>query len=192
MRRFLVAGQTGVGKSSFINATFGLHLAKTSKFEPCTKVVEHYAYGTPFGNVCLIDTPGLSEETEDIDKAYLQQISSAIAEQRIDITLYLSRLNDNRFRPSEKKALILLTNELGSDIWNNAWLVLTFAASVPTYELSEAYKHKVSHIDSFLKQITLLAARVSSFQGFKKVILMDNIVRNWTATAVPISSILVN
>jgi predicted GTPase len=33
MRQFLIVGRTGVGKSSFINSTFGAYIAKTSDFE---------------------------------------------------------------------------------------------------------------------------------------------------------------
>ena len=44
--------------------------------------------------------------------------------------LYITRLDDTRFRPDEKRTLKLLTEKLGSNIWNNAILVLTFAASV--------------------------------------------------------------
>jgi predicted GTPase len=42
MRTFLIIGQTGVGKSSFINATFGEKTAEISEFEACTKLIEYY------------------------------------------------------------------------------------------------------------------------------------------------------
>ncbi|MEW6492750.1 MAG: GTPase [Cyanobacteriota bacterium] len=51
MRKFLLVGRTGVGKSSFVNATFGEYIAETSEFEACTKFVEHHAYNTPLGLV---------------------------------------------------------------------------------------------------------------------------------------------
>ena len=44
MRKYLLVGRTGVGKSSFINSVFGQYIAETAEYEACTRVLEHYAY----------------------------------------------------------------------------------------------------------------------------------------------------
>ena len=187
MRRFLVVGQTGVGKSSFINATFGLEMAHTSAFEACTKVIEYYVNQTPFGDICMIDTPGLSEDTVATDVTYLRLIRNAITQKPADITLYVTRLNDTRFHADEMRTLKLLTAHLGSSIWRNAWIVLTFAASVPAARIDETTTKRLESIASFLYR---LVADNSVFSGFQKVLLIDNIVPAWHQDAVPAASVL--
>lgn len=187
MRTFILIGQTGVGKSSFINATFGLSLAEIAEFEACTKEVAMYAYGTPYGNVRLIDTPGLAEGKEDLDRAYLRKIKNSKEYKEADITLYISRLNETRFRSSERKTLMLLTSELGSQIWKNAWLVFTFAALVSPEKRNQACNARLNQITNFISEIT---SSSEQFSGFKNGIMIDNIKDNWTSNAVAIASIL--
>ena len=190
MRRFLIVGQTGVGKSSFINAVFGLPRAEISDFEACTKVVEHYIYKSPFGEVCLIDTPGLSEDSLEVDSSYLKMVRRSIESDGVNITLYVSPLNEKRFRPSEKSALNLLTQELGKSIWANAWLILTFAASIPSERLDQTCDVRINQIDSYIREIAARKKKKKKkFEGFKKIALIDNIVPNWTSNARPIDEI---
>lgn len=184
MRYFLIIGQTGVGKSSFINATFGIQLAKTSDFEPCTKSVKYYAYGTSYGDICLIDTPGLGEDNTYLDLSYLQTIRNSTDFQQLYATLYLTPLNETRFRPVEKKTLSLLTQELGAKTWSRVWLVFTFAASVVPERRKIACLKRWEQIALYLKEIT------TSDTFFEKILLVDNIVSNWAEDSVPIASVL--
>ena len=181
MRRFLIVGQTGVGKSSFINAVFGIERAKTSEFEACTKLVEHYLYKSPFGEVTLIDTPGLSEDSFELDKAYLKLVRESVEVDSIDTILYLSSLAEKRFRPTEMSALNIITKEIGKSIWKNTWLVLTFAASVKSERLQEACDARIMQIADHLTQITKRKKKSGSkFNGFKKIISIDNVIPNWS------------
>lgn len=188
MRRFLIVGQTGVGKSSFVNATFGTSIAKTDKFKACTQVIEHYVYHTNFGEIGLIDTPGLSEDSLETDKAYLHLLQQYITRTSVDITLYITKLNETRFRPDEQRTLKLLTDYLGPSIWQRAWIVYTFAASVPNHQLHMATTVRNDSITSYLR--TLTAGSATPFSAFLKIIQIDNIVANWHNKATPISSVL--
>lgn len=190
MRRFLIVGQTGVGKSSFVNSVFGFSQAKISAFEPCTKIVEYFAYKTIFGDIHLIDTPGLSEDTVEVDIAYLRLVHNALAQNPVNVALYVTRLDDTRFRPSEKRALQLLTTYLGSSLWLHSWLVLTFAASIPAQHLKEATKVRAEQISSYLREVTRAAGQGNHFDHFVQLLLIDNVVSNWHPDAVPVSSIL--
>jgi predicted GTPase len=189
MRRFLVAGRTGVGKSSFINAAFGARVAPTAAFEACTKIIEYYTYHTPFGDVCLVDTPGLSEDTLETDRAYLRLIQAAVAHNPVEVLLYITPLNENRLRADEMNALKLLATHLTASLWKNVWVVLTFAASLPLAQVDTAAISRLEPIATFLHET--LARTGKCFPGFQKIILIDNIVPNWHQDAVPISSLLI-
>jgi GTPase Era involved in 16S rRNA processing len=190
MRKFLLFGRTGVGKSSFVNTTFGDYIAETSEFEACTKFVEHYAYDTPLGNVSLIDTPGLAEDDEACDEAYLSLVKAKVDLDEIYATIYVSRLNETRFRPDEKRTLRLLTNRLGASIWNRSILVLTFAASVPEEQREEATSMRILHIEEFLQTLTLENRLVPQFRKFHEYWLVDNIASNWAPDGVSVLSLL--
>ena len=102
MRTFLLLGITGSGKSSFVNSTFGIQLAETNAYQACTKVVKYFSRNTPWGDICLIDTPGMAEGEEESDGAYLSLIRKEVNLSEIDSLLYISRLNETRFRAEEK------------------------------------------------------------------------------------------
>ena len=192
MRKFLLVGRTGVGKSSFINTAFGSYIAETSEYEACTKIVEHYAYKTPLGDVSLIDTPGLAEDDEACDEAYLSLVRAKVNLAQIYATIYVSRLNETRFRPDEKRTLRLLTNRLGASIWNRSILVLTFAASIPNHQLEIVAEKRSQQIFEFIQNLTKEQDIDKIFQGFEQTWLVDNIVENWTSDGLPILSVLTN
>lgn len=186
MRKFLLVGRTGVGKSSFINATFGNYIAETSEFEACTKTVEYYAQDTPFGNICLIDTPGLAEDDKALDEKYLDLIRTEIDFKQVEAIIYVTRLDETRFRPDEKRTLQLLMNYLGSHLLNHSWLVFTFAASVPNEIRDEVTRQRVNDIETFLRENALKYP----FKQFRLKLRVDNIVSGWNKKGVPILSIL--
>jgi len=190
MRRFMLVGKTGVGKSSFINSTFGQYLAKTSEFEACTKLVEYHAHNTPIGDICFIDTPGLAEDDNGLDKKYLSLIRGQVDLKQVNAIIYVTRLDETRFRPDEKQTLSLLTSELEPSIWNRSWLVLTFAASVPNEHRQEVTCKRVKDIESFLQNITMKNRLTQPFKGFQLKLRVDNLVSDWSQNKVPILSVL--
>lgn len=188
MRRFLLLGQTGVGKSSFVNSTFGSGSARTSAFEPCTSIVETYARHTAWGPVCVVDTPGLSEGSPKTDLHHLQLIKRYLMSNKIDVTLYVSRLDENRFRPSEGSALTAITRGLGSAIWEQSWIVFTFAGVVLPEKLETAWRHRLRDIQGYLTMETRDSA---PFPGFRQVLLIDNYAADWHADVSEVASLLV-
>ena len=179
MFKFLLVGQTGVGKSSFINSTFGLNVAETAEFEAYTKHSKQYAYNTKFGDVCLIDTPGLGESNLELDLEYLKRIKET-NNLKDFTTIYITPLNEKRFRPNEKSTIQLLTQELGFSIWTDAWLVFTFAASVEKEKRDITCSTRIKHIVEYLYSIN------QKFNGFKQIYLIDNINNDWTENGIPI------
>ena len=182
--QILIVGSTGVGKSAFVNATFGVQRAPESAYEACTRLVTHYAQGTPFGDVCLIDTPGLAEDTEERDRYYLSLVRRGVDLDRLDAVIYVSKLDETRFRPAEKHTLRLLTECLGPAVWQRGWAVLTFAASVTAQRRDEHVRFRLSSIDEYLRSITGWWTR---FDGFRRAALVDNKVANWCSEGEPIA-----
>lgn len=62
--RFILVGRTGVGKSSLINAIFGMYVAKTSAIQIGTETVEKYQFQSRGVTLFeVIDTRGLKESS---------------------------------------------------------------------------------------------------------------------------------
>jgi uncharacterized protein len=69
--RVSIVGQTGVGKSSLLNALFGTQL-KTDPVKPCTKEIEEIPIETKQKNTLFFyDLPGIGE-SDEADEQYLQ------------------------------------------------------------------------------------------------------------------------
>jgi hypothetical protein len=92
--------------------------------------VEYYARETPWGEICLIDTPGLAEDSVEQDLAYLELINSSVNLFELTGVFYVSRLDPTRIASDERRTIKLLTTHLGGAVWENVWLILTFAAAV--------------------------------------------------------------
>ncbi len=80
-----IMGQTGVGKSSLLNALFNTKL-KTDPIRPCTKEIEQLSVKGNSGHELLFyDLPGIGE-SEEADKQYLEQYSEKLKES--DVVLW--------------------------------------------------------------------------------------------------------
>jgi len=181
MKNFLILGKTGVGKSSFINSVFGYAIAETASDEACTKIVSHFALTLDYGEICLIDTPGLAEEGPELDMHYLNMVKNSIKAKEIFMSVFVTPLHDTRFRPSEKFAIKSITEILGRNIWDSSWLVFTFAGLVEKERLNDVCVSKIQHFNTYLNEVL-----GSGFSGFKKIILIDNKINNWTDNGRPI------
>ncbi len=190
MKNFVLAGLTGVGKSSFVNSAFGGQLAATNRYEACTKVVDHYAHTTEYGEVCLIDTPGLAEDGGVHDETYLGMVRDRLSGVAVEAFVYVTPLKETRFRAEEMDALTQITRHLGRRIWSSSWLVLTFAASLTDAERAEAVGHRHRHIDALLTRIAHAPGFLGGYNGFRNVLLVDNKVAQWSPACAPLASFL--
>jgi GTP-binding protein EngB required for normal cell division len=188
MNNFLLLGKTGVGKSSFINSTFGFAYANTDPYEPCTQIVEYFAHNTRYGDVCLIDTPGFADQNTKQDLKYWAMIDNYIKDKTIDAVLYLTRLDETRLRGEEKKILQMLVKRLHSHLWSKIWLILTFAAQIKPDDYGHTTFKRIAlmedYIDNLFEQVG------QKFYGFQKYITIDNVKTNWHTELQPLSKIL--
>ena len=106
-----IMGQTGVGKSSLINALFDTSL-KTDPVKPCTMKIEKVSYRTE-GDQELIfcDLPGIGESVA-ADKTYLKSYLDQI--QLSDIVIWAIHA-DNRSVSFDLQAMDNLLNQLSPD-----------------------------------------------------------------------------
>lgn len=186
MKYYLLCGRTGVGKSSFVNATFGVQLAKHDRYRPCTKVIEYFTHDEANNQICLIDTPGLAEGDDQLDLTYLGMIKQRIEEIHLEAMIYITPLKDTHFRPEEQHVLKQITERLDPRVWISSWLVLTFAASIPSEERDEVAHEWIGSIERFLRDLTSKMGRGRSFSGFRQHLLVDNVVPNWTTKGQPL------
>ena len=73
-----LAGRTGVGSRASSTPRSAASWREWVPYEACTKMVDYYAHSTEYGDVCLIDTPGLAEDDGRHDATYLTMVRDRI------------------------------------------------------------------------------------------------------------------
>lgn len=156
---FLLVGRTGVGKSSTINNLMGQEVAKVGDNEATTSDVTIYdetAYGVPFR---VIDTPGLCDDLPEAgnDEEYLYKIQHEIQNTNLDCMWFVTNLNETRVRGDEKRAIKLINQAFGEEIWNHAIIVFTFADKFNPDKFD----------DKFTKRTNSIREEIASYVGQK-------------------------
>lgn len=131
-RNVLLTGRTGSGKSSLLNRLAGVQAAKVGAFEPTTKVIKEYKLSLHNINFRIFDTPGLGSVDEVEEEQFVKSINHIL--EYVDCMLYVTPLYESRVRADEVRAIRLLTETLGQQIWAKSILAFSFADKVhPDY-----------------------------------------------------------
>lgn len=130
----LLAGRTGVGKSSTINSLLGAQVAPVGKYRPTTMSVVSYLHEHGGFQYQVVDTPGLCDDLPEVgnDDRYLAAIREASAQ--ADCLLFVTELDAARVSSDERRGIHMLTEALGASVWEHALLVLTRADTVEAQE----------------------------------------------------------
>ncbi|KAI4324885.1 hypothetical protein MLD38_030329 [Melastoma candidum] len=170
----LVMGKSGVGKSSTVNSIIGERAVAVSAFQSeglRPVIVSRLSAGFTLN---VIDTPGLIEGGYVNDQT-LEIIKRFLLDKRIDILLYVDRLDAYRVDNMDKQVIKAITDSFGKDIWRRALVVLTHAQLSPPDGLE--YDVFFSKRSESLLKVLRVGARIKKQDawGFNiPVVLVEN------------------
>ena len=125
--KIFITGQTGVGKSSLVNALIGDKVAEEGDtLDPETSKVTSYEKTIRDVQVTVWDSPGLQDGTSR-EEEYLADMEENCKD--VDLCVYCVSLLDTRFVEGcdDIIAMKKLTGVFGQAMWEHAIFVLTFA-----------------------------------------------------------------
>ena len=144
--KILVCGRTGTGKSSLVNSLVGYEAMEVGDpgwgisdgaFRAKTMQVQSVSIKVNALILEIWDSPGLQDGTDN-DEAYLQDMYEKC--KGVDLVLYCSDINIQKWTSSEINATRLLTMKFGDTLWHKCVVVLTKANHMwfpPTMKNSE-------------------------------------------------------
>ena len=125
-------GKTRVGKSAVINAIAGAKIAgegQTTK-DITRDVIRH---GFTVGDVKYVawEAPGLQDTSED-DCVVIRKLQKVLQREniRINLVIYCTLMNRERFEQSEENAISHITEAFSPNFWRKAVFALTYANRV--------------------------------------------------------------
>ncbi|MBP0011985.1 MAG: 50S ribosome-binding GTPase [Roseofilum sp. SBFL] len=152
---FLLVGRTGVGKSSTVNTLMGKQVCRVGDDEPVTCTVEFFdakVAGIPFQ---VIDTPGLCDEIEGKNDAeYISRIKSKVDLREVDCLWFVTPLYETRVRSDEQRAIRVINESFGPEIWAAAVIVFTFAGFVEPEKFSGKLRTRTKLIQAEIARYT--------------------------------------
>lgn len=104
--RVALLGETGVGKSTTINALFNAG-RPVSHTEACTQEAHEFRYTGSKGDIVVVDMPGIGEDTE-ADKVHLDTYRRVLP--TVDVVLWVFKA-DNRAIANIQRVLKVLVDE---------------------------------------------------------------------------------
>lgn len=158
---FMLAGRTGVGKSSTINSLLGTDIAPVGAYEPTTFEVKDFRLSRNGIDFIVYDTPGLCDDLEERgnDHLYISKMRNTIKE--IDCLWFVTRMDETRVTNDEKRAIRIITDALGPQIWQHSIILFTFAtAQLPPNQTFDS--HIQNRMNVLRKEIAQYAGAINA------------------------------
>ncbi len=130
---FLLAGRTGVGKSSTVNSLLGSQIATVGKYDATTIEVQEYEHEINGVKCSIIDTPGLCDDIPEKgnDEKYIDLIQNRI--KQIDLLWFVTRLDESRVTNDEKQGIKIISEAFTPKVWEHSVIVFTRADKADDY-----------------------------------------------------------
>ena len=153
--KFIIIGQTGIGKSTLINGLIGAEVAKVEggfTTEGVTRKVESYSRKIGELKILAYDSPGL-EDGSGNEKTYLEEIYKT-CRQGMDLVVFAIQFR-SRFVPDnpDARAMVKFTKKLKPAIWEKTLVVLTCANTCETFNPPLRSKSREERRTFFKKEI---------------------------------------
>lgn len=120
----LFLGKGGTGKSSTINSILGERAASVSYQGPVPEQVDTFIRNSQGFKLKLLDSPGLLAGDAFSQEA-MQLVVAAVKQQKVDVVVYVDRLDGYRITQTDQRVLRGVTQALGPDIWSQSVICLT-------------------------------------------------------------------
>jgi GTP-binding protein EngB required for normal cell division len=130
---FLLAGRTGVGKSSTVNSLMGQEIAPVGKYDATTMEVQDYEKEINGIKCTIIDTPGLCDDIPEKgnDQKYIEFIQNKVTQ--VDSLWFVTRLDDSRITSDEMRGIKVISEAFTPKIWQHAVIIFTRADKADDY-----------------------------------------------------------
>ena len=163
-------GKTRVGKSAIINAIAGKKIARECQnTKDISREVARYDF--IIGNVKQVvwEAPGLQDTSED-DSAVIAKLKNVLKTEnsQINLVIYCTHMNRERFEQSEVDAIHNLTEAFTSAFWEKTVFALTYANRVLSpqefetdEEASSWFRSRVAEFGVIIKQALLKSGVIS-------------------------------
>ncbi|MBE9234755.1 50S ribosome-binding GTPase [Anabaena aphanizomenioides LEGE 00250] len=139
---FLLAGRTGVGKSSTVNSLLGQQIATVGKYDATTMDVQEYEHEINGVKCSIIDTPGLCDDIPEKgnNEKYIELIQRQV--KQIDLLWFVTRLDESRVTNDEKQGIQIISEAFTPTVWEHSVIIFTRANKADDYleELAERTK----------------------------------------------------
>lgn len=183
MRNFVLVGENGVGKSSFVNALSG-GAPGGAGFTPGVRCIEQFTCSTPAGDLGFSIIPDFDQEAYGAQR--IQNVSTLFNENQLEGLLYFMRLTSTRLRSEDKWRLSQLRGIWPQLTAKNLWLVLTFAASLDLRDRDLAATHISEWVRQHVEKDCDGLSAGDEHYASAEVILIDHRVVGWDDSCIPV------